>query len=76
MNAYVSNPISNANYTTQVLVVEPVCNLRIHVEPPHSAIGDTVEVCVSMEKGNNVTIEWDYETDGTVDHTAPREGKI
>ena len=76
VTAYVTNPISAANYTTSILVVEPVCNLRIHVDPSHSAVGTPVEVCISMEKGNQVSIAWDFETDGAVDHTAPRAGRI
>ena len=57
-----------------MLVVEPVCNLAVHVDPPHSIVGQEVEVCVSMDKGNEVELAWDFETDGVADHTQPREG--
>ena len=75
-----SNVISYVLLYQEVTIVVPVCNLFLHVNPAHAAIGWPFEVGVSMDKGNGVTLSWNFDYgapgDTGFDVVAPRNGNI
>ena len=76
VTARVYNAIDQKDFPATVRVVVPVSNLMLYVDPPHAPIGYVVKVCVSMDKGENVSLSWDFADPMAPVITEPRLGEL
>ena len=60
VSANVSNALNNMVLARTVSTVEPVTNMELYVSPEHAAVGSAVTVGVTMEKGSDVVISWNF----------------
>lgn len=76
VKATVYNPIDTKEFFFEVWVIEPVSNLNLYVEPPHASINEPVSVCISMDKGQGVTLTWNFDDPPSSNIVKPRQGRM
>ena len=75
VRASVCNCLGCQVLTVDVESVIPIVNMELLPSPEHVAVGRTMEMCIAMEAGENVTLSCYFDGNPQATTTRPRIGK-